>query len=98
MNTEHKFRPINRHILVNLPATKELDESSLVLLPEDYKKPEQKYSVVQILAIADDVNFECSPYDELIIDTQMLEEIEINDNMYHIVLENYVVGIIEKER
>lgn len=42
------FKPVNRHILVDLDQRNE-EQKSLIMLPEDYRPEQQKHSVVRVL-------------------------------------------------
>ena len=93
------FKPVNRYIQINLPKPKPQTSSGL-LLPEDYKPAEERHLTVEVVAYASDVRFK----DQLImrggigtsvvVDKSMIEEISVNNEKINIVLDNYVVGII----
>ena len=88
------FRPVNRYILVSMP-TEQKQEESLVILPDDYKPAESKFIEVIAEAAAQDVRFNLTKSDRMLIDRSMIEEISIGDTIYNVILDNYVVGIIE---
>ena len=92
----NNFKPVNRYIQIDLTAKNEKEES-IVLLPENFKKPEEKYVQCVYLSSADDVRFFLKPEDELIIDRKMVEEITVNDKVFHVILDNYVLGVVQKE-
>ena len=48
------FKPVNRHILIDLDQRTD-DQKSLIVLPEDYKPEQQKHSVVRVIEKSDDV-------------------------------------------
>ena len=52
------LRPVNRHILVDYSPPQEKTDSG-ILLPDDYKAPEQNHIIVEVLGVADDVSFRC---------------------------------------
>jgi co-chaperonin GroES (HSP10) len=87
------FKPVNRHILIDLDQRSE-EQKSLIVLPEDYKPEQQKHSVVQVLDRSDDVKFDLSTGTKIVVDSSMIEEIVLNDTIYNIILENYVVGVL----
>ena len=64
-------------------------------LPDDYEAPTEDYISVHVLSVADDVSFMCVQGDKIIIDKKMLEEIRVEDSIYYLILENYVLGVIE---
>ena len=88
------LRPVNRHILVNYSPPQESADSAL-LLPDDYKPPTDDYVVVDVLAISDDVSIRCATSDKIVIDKKMLQQITVEYSNYYLILENYVIGVIE---
>ena len=88
------FKPVNRYILVSMPIEQKQKES-LVILPDDYKPAESKFIEVIAEAAAQDVRFDLAKSDRMLIDRSMIEEISIGDTIYNVILDNYVVGIIE---
>jgi len=88
------FNPVNRHILVGYSPPEEKTDSG-ILLPDDYKPPTEDYLVVDVLAVADDVSIRCNTDDKIIIDKKMLQQISVQHSNYYLILENYVIGVIE---
>ena len=88
------LRPVNPHILVDYSPPQENADSG-ILLPEDYKPPTEDYVVVDVLAVSEDVSIRCNTDDQIVIDKKMLEEISVNHSIYYLILENYVIGVIE---
>jgi len=88
------LRPVNRHILVGYSPPQENADSG-ILLPDDYKPPTEDYVVVDVLAVSEDVSIRCSDDDQIVIDKKMLQEISVNHSIYYLILENYVIGVIE---
>mgnify|MGYP002624615694 FL=1 len=88
------LKPVNRHILVHY-CPPEAKPDTGILLPDDYKAPTEDYISVHVLSVADDVSFMCVQGDKIIIDKKMLEEIRVEDSIYYLILENYVLGVIE---
>ena len=91
-----KLKPVNRyiHIDISTPATPE--RASGIVLPQDYAPTAERYSTAKVVSCAEDVRFEanCSPGASIIIDRSMVEEITINNEMFTVILDNYVIGII----
>ena len=87
------FKPVNRHILVDLDQRTD-EQKSLIVLPEDYQPEQQKHSVVRVLEKSDDVKFDLLVGSKIVVDSSMIEEIVINNTTYNIILENYVVGVM----
>ena len=88
------FKPVNRYILIDMPTKKE-QVDSLVILPDDYRPPESKFAEVVAEAAADDVRFNLKKSDRILVDRSMIEEISIGGTIYNVILDNYVVGIVE---
>jgi co-chaperonin GroES (HSP10) len=88
------LKPVNRHIVVKYKPQEEKTNSD-ILLPDDYKPPERNHVVTEVLAVADDISFSCKKGDKLVIDKKMLEEITVEDSTYYLILENYVIGVLE---
>ena len=88
------LRPVNRHILVKYSPPQERPDSA-ILLPDDYKPPTDDYVVVDVLAISDDVSIRCATSDKIVIDKKMLQQITVEYSNYYLILENYVIGVIE---
>ena len=88
------LRPVNRHILVDYSPPQENADSG-ILLPDDYKPPTEDYVVVNVLAVSEDVSIRCNTDDQIVIDKKMLQEISVNHSIYYLILENYVIGVIE---
>lgn len=88
------LRPVNRHILVDYSPPQEKTDTG-ILLPDDYKAPEQNHIVVSVLGVADDVSFRCEKGDKIVIDKKMLDELSVEHSTYYLILENYVLGVIE---
>ena len=87
------FKPVNRHILIDLDQRTD-EQKSLIVLPEDYQPEQQKHSVVRVLEKSDDVKFDLIVGSKIVVDSSMIEEIVINNTTYNVILENYVVGVL----
>ncbi len=82
-------RPQNRHLLVEVMKEEPKEESS-ILLPEDYT---QKSAFVQarVLALAEDCSQPLVRGDIVIFHSSMLQEIQITNLNFQMVLENHVM-------
>ena len=96
-----RLKPVNRHLLVT-PHTAKNETTSGVLLPDDFKPEEDRYIEATVIDVATD----CAPHfkylrlgnvdnKKIIIDRSMIEEISVGGTIYNVILENYVVGMIE---
>jgi len=88
------FKPVNRYILVDLSKNKDSSDS-LIVLPDDYKPAEEQYAEVVVLSLASDTRFPLDEGARVIVDRSMIEEINISDTIYNVILDNYVIGIVE---
>tara|TARA_Y100000289_G_C3925139_1_gene152838 strand:+ start:1028 stop:1351 length:324 start_codon:yes stop_codon:yes gene_type:complete len=93
------LKPVNRHLTI-VPHLHQKEQSSTVLLPEDYEQEEDRYIVATVLDVAADCSKELralrtDPAGQLIVvDRSMVSEISIKGKSYYTILENYVVGIL----
>ncbi len=93
------FKPVNRYIQIELPEVVAQTNSGIVL-PENFKPTEERYSTATVVAYASDVRFKdqlvmCGGRGaSVIVDKSMIEEISINNEKINVVLDNYVVGIV----
>ena len=93
------FKPVNRYVQIELPEPATQTNSGIVL-PDDYKPPEERHITAKVVAYASDVRFKdqlvmCGDGASVIVDKSMIEEITINNSKINVVLDNYVVGIIK---
>ena len=119
-----KFKPFNKHVLVQKTAPKKSPDLSLVLIPEDAKlENKERYGLVEFVCAATDcedfliglnpsqptwatqtgtmddaftTSAKANGHTNLVVDRTMVEEIKINDMSFHVVHQNYIVGIIDE--
>jgi len=89
------LNPVNRYIWIDIPPTNTTGPESLVMLPDDYKAPEERFIRVSAVKAAADVRFDVGSDDKMVVDRSMIEEITIGATIYNVILDNYVVGIID---
>ena len=89
------FNPVNRYILIDVPTSWDPPAESLIVLPDDYKPEEERFIEVRAQGSAPDVRFKVPDAARLVVDRSMIEEITIRGTIYNVILDNYVVGIIE---
>ena len=88
------LQPVNRYILIEMPHSHD-PEASLIVLPEDYKPEEDRFVEVSAVKAATDVRFPIDDDAKLVVDRSMIEEISLGGTIYNVILDNYVVGMIE---
>ena len=84
--------PYNRHLLVEPIKTEDRDDA-VVLIPASSVKL-SPWSLVKLLATAPD----CEKFNgevgcTLVVNTGMIEEIEVCQNKFNLILENHVIGL-----
>ena len=88
--------PVNRYIIIEIiePPTPEI--ASGIVLPEDFKPTEERYISAKVIGWAQDVRFaqELNAGGTLLIDRSMAEKIKLAGEDIHIILDNYVIGIL----
>ena len=89
------LEPKNRHLLV-LPA-KEKDTKSSIILPEDYKTPQNPYVICDVLDISNDCTLKLGIGDTIVVERRMLCEVKAMGETNYLVLENYVYGRLHDE-
>tara|TARA_Y100001973_G_C5085180_1_gene274481 strand:+ start:207 stop:488 length:282 start_codon:yes stop_codon:yes gene_type:complete len=92
------FKPVNRYIQVKISKPEQdLDEYGIIL-PDDYNPKEEKYIVADVVSCATDIRFDFETVEDkkIVIDQSMIEEITINNETISIILDNYVVGLVEE--
>ena len=92
------FKPYNRHLVVDLIEQKQEDKS-LVVLPTDYKKPENPHVKCLVKDISEKSIYhgEIDVGDTIVVERRMLDKIEFDGKTAYLVLENYIYGRIEDE-
>lgn len=89
------FNPVNRYILIDIPKKQDHSQESLIVLPDDYKPEEERFIEVTAKAAAPDIRFSVPELAKLVVDRSMIEEISIGGTIYSVILDNYVVGMID---
>ncbi len=90
-----KIYPCNRFLHV-CPHEEEEQQESAVLLPEDYKiKP--LYNTAKVLAKSEDCKVNVSVGENIVYQTNMIEEIDINGEKHYLLLENHVLCVASSE-
>lgn len=87
------FIPTHRHILVKKKETAQ--EESLVLVPDDYKTKLDDYVRATVIQASEQCTIPARCGDELVVREAFIEELSLDGNTFHLVLENHVMGIIK---
>ena len=89
--------PVNRHILIE-PNKVEEGEQPTVLLPEGYKMAAiEPYTSAKVIKVAEDCQqrFRASRGLSVVVDSSMIQEVIFKNSTFYLVLENYVLGVVE---
>jgi len=91
------FKPVNRYIQVKILEPEPTQTTTGILLPNDYEPKEERYVQASALAWSPDVRFAEELTEELkiIIDRSMVEEVNSTGCTMHLILDNYVLGLIK---
>ncbi len=97
------LQPLNRHLVVIPHFEEQENDSSKVLLPEDFERTQKRYIQATIVSISSDCSseFKKLKYDFtgdriIVLDSTMLEKVSVKDKDYYMILENYVMGIFRR--
>tara|TARA_R110000824_G_scaffold114517_1_gene265088 strand:+ start:143 stop:508 length:366 start_codon:yes stop_codon:yes gene_type:complete len=119
-----KFKPFNKHVLVEKISSAKNPDLSPVLIPEDAQVGEQeRYGLVRFIRASNDceqflinMNKDRDPWAiqtgtmddvfmtsarnngnmSLVVDISMIEDVKIQNKIYHIVHQNYIVGVVDE--
>lgn len=89
------MKPCNRFLLIEPIEEKEGGETSQVLLPESFKK-KSLYISAKVIDTASDCKIEVKKNQIVLVDNSMVQEVEINEKTNYLVLENYILGILDQ--
>ena len=89
------FEPFNRHLWVNILEEEEEKKESAVLLPENYRPKESEFAIAKVKDFAPDCNHRWPRGAKAIVEKSMIRKIELGDSVFHVILENYVLGIVK---
>jgi len=97
------FTPRNRHILVDLAeesTAEDTTEASFtgVLLPEDYKPTRKEFVTARVRDVSPDCSVGVSKGDRIVINNTMVQELTLETGKVNIILENYVLGVLTRDR
>tara|TARA_R110002020_G_scaffold9035_5_gene36183 strand:- start:2843 stop:3067 length:225 start_codon:yes stop_codon:yes gene_type:complete len=69
-----------------------------IMLPDDFKPKEERYVTAEVIGWAPDVRFkeDLRVGTKIIVDKPMVEEIRMKNESLNIVLDNYIIGIVER--
>jgi len=89
------FKPFNRHLLVVPVEKEESEQSTTILLPDDYTKIKTPYEIYEIADVASDCEKICETNigQRALVNNSMVEEVKVRGQTYYLLLENYIYGV-----
>ena len=87
------IKPWNRRLLVEV-LIKEEDDSTTILVPENYKPILDRHVTAKVLATSEGGSAELLN-SKIVVESSGVEEIIIAGVSHYLVLENYVVCVLE---
>ena len=86
--------PRNRYLLVEEKhVTLSKQEERAFVLPTDYKEKREPYKVMRVI---EDSNGRFEPESLILVPTNVLEEIDINEQKFYLVTDNYVIAVVKE--
>ena len=83
--------PRNRYLLIeNKQDTVPVQERSFVL-PTNYREKDEPYKVMRVI---EDSNDKYEPESLILVPANVLEEIEINNEKFYLVTDNYIIAVV----
>jgi len=92
------FQPCNKYILIERIVPDELEVESLIALPDDYRSPRATHELVRIKSISCGVKPPLAADQKAVVLSHMIEEVDFGEGKVYLVLENNVLGIVDKGR
>ena len=87
------FTPVNNYIYVErAPVPSALKDT--ILLPKDYRSEESPFAVVEVVGCSGESGTLWLSGLRLVVETQMLNDIEHGGEIFTVIKENYVIGIL----
>lgn len=90
------FKPVNRYLHIEISPTTSPETESGILLPNDFKPAEEKYTSAMVISSAEDVKFAdlLTNGTNVLVDKSMIENVNFLGKSIDVVLENYILGIL----
>ena len=92
MEGKMKFKPRNRHILIEIKV-KEEKEESIVLLPDNQIIRKEEYILAIVRDISPDCKLDINVGDKIIAPGNVVIDIESEVGNISLVQENYILGV-----
>ena len=91
-----RYKEVIQMVEIIILEKKQSETNSGILLPDDFKPIEERYVPAEVVSISDDVKFRelLDNGDTVIVDKSMIETINFDSKSINVVLENYILGIM----
>jgi len=89
------FNPCNRHLLIKEKSNvAENNDKPVILVPDDYNVKISPYGIYEVINVADDcIKFDFNTIKKnILVNSNMVEEVKIEGADFLLVLENHVYG------
>ena len=90
------LKPVNRYVWVSVFAQQENTTDSGIVLPDDFKPTQEKFCTAKVIRAAEDTRFSLQDGCMVVVDKSMIEEINVNNQLFTIVQDNYILGILSE--
>jgi|TARA_Y100000593_G_C4159836_1_gene261459 hypothetical protein len=88
------LKPRGTWVLVKPIRPQENDQESVVLLPEDYKRPDKPYTVVRVL---EDEGCEWDKDDMLLVPTHVIRDVLIGVDTFSLIERGHVMAKVVEQ-
>ena len=85
------FKPFNRHLHVETFEADEPQSATTAFLPDNVKVAKE-IEVVKVISKSDDCSLTLASGDVAIVEGHMIKSLDLDGEVVHILLENYVLG------
>jgi hypothetical protein len=86
--------PRNRYLLVEEKhVTINKQEERSFVLPTDYKEKREPYKIMRVV---EDASSNYTPETLILVPTNVLEEVEINEQKFYLVTDNYILAVVNE--
>jgi len=87
-----EFKPFNKHLWIKPQEENQDKESTLFVMPDEYKPPKSPYVIGSIIDMSDDCTIDLLPGDTIVVERSTIQEIKADLETIYLVKENYVYG------
>ena len=91
------FSPVNRYVHIQANEDTQPETESGILLPESFDPNDDEHAIVTVISASDDVTVTkpLAPGTQIVVVKSMIEKINLLGKNTNVILENYIVGILQ---